>query len=163
MQPNEARWWSQWWGAEDESFVCFTINLHLESDQMETMSNNGCTLLGKPRRRLFLNFLKTRLSSNNFFSLTQKNQSCTLFQEQKKGHNRFYCHPHQNLGASSGARSPQLDASEGPIIHYQLSNSDEKAFNAAQKNAVEVLLNRYLGKFLSFLLFSLLFSTPSST
>ena len=145
MQPNEARWWSHWWGAEDESFVCFTINLHLESDQVETMSNNGCILLKKPRRRLFLNFLKTRLSSNNFFSLTQKPRVAP-FSRNKKGHNRIYRHPHQNLGASSGARSHQLDASEGPIIHYQLSNSDEKAFNAAQKmllkcSSIDILEN----------------------
>ena len=153
MQPNEARWWSQWWGAEDESFVCFTINLHLESDQMETMSNNGCILLKKPRRRLFLNFLKTRLSSNNF-SHSHKNPKLHPFPEPKR--------PQYILLPSSSepgciCPTPQLDASEGPIIHYQLSNSDEKAFNAAEKNAVEVLLFHILGN--SSPLYSSLFSS----
>ena len=60
--------------------------------------------LGSQEGDCFSIFSKPDCPQTTFLTHT-KTQSCILFQNQK-GHNIFYCHPHQNLGATSGARPP---------------------------------------------------------
>ena len=111
--------------------------------------------LGSQKSDCFLIFLKPDCPETTF-SYSHKNPELHPFPEPKRP-------KYILLPSSSESRcifwspTPQLDASESPIFHYQLSNSDEKTFNAAEKNAIEVLLFHILEN--SSPLYSSLFSS----